>query len=71
MINSTMNPLRKDGEEDFKFVKAINKEGFKTLIVSQKKGLKNVRANATMRDEREGFGSSILTHLWWSCLLVG
>jgi len=37
MTISTMNPLRKDGEEDFKIVKASNKEGLKTLIASKKK----------------------------------
>jgi hypothetical protein len=37
MTNSTMNPLRKDGEEDFKIIKASNKEGLKTLIVRKKK----------------------------------
>jgi hypothetical protein len=55
--------LKKADKEDFKIVKESEEKGLKTLNASNKEDLESVRAKATMKDERENFGSSVFTHV--------
>ncbi len=56
-------PLRRADEKDLKIIRTNGKRGFKTIITSSEEILEIVRTKGTVRDERERFGSSILTHI--------